>query len=376
MRLALVGPTHPLRGGIAHYTSFLYQEMSRYHDTAVISFRRQYPKLLFPGRTDADPSVTGPRVPAEPMLDSLDPLSWIRTAARLRSLDADAVVMQWWVPYWAPAFGVIARLLGPRSHTRLLYVCHNILPHEHLAGSALMARFALSPAQGYIVHSSGDEASLRALLPRAQIERCALPTYQALQATSLPTQGEARQSLGLAADEPVLLFFGFVRPYKGLRALLRALPEVRRSLPVHLLIVGEFWESPQSYAGEIEALGLGRAVSIVNRYVPNEELGPYFAAADVAVLPYESATQSAVAQLAFGLGLPVIATDVGGLSEAIENGHNGLLVPPGDIPALAQAIVHYFSESLGPAFREGIAASRDKFAWRRLREAIERLASA
>jgi len=373
MKIALIGPTYPFRGGISHYTSFLYEELSCHHDTTVISFRRQYPRLLFPGRSDVDPSTLENAVPAERLLDSLDPLSWARTVARLRSLRPDVVVMQWWVPYWAPAFGTIAHTLRLPPSPRLVYICHNVLPHESFAGARLLARFALSLASGYVVHSRDDESGLVSLFGRASIERCPLPTYGGLPGVHLPGQAEARRALGLAVDNPVLLFFGFVRPYKGLHTLLRAMPSVRRSLPAHLLIVGEFWEPVGTYRREIDALGLEKAVTIVDRYVPNDELGTYFAAADVAVLPYETATQSAVVQLAFGLGLPVIATDVGGLSEAVEHGCTGLLVPKSDPSALAQAILSYFHSNMGPGMRLAIAHSVDRFAWRSIREAIERL---
>jgi len=372
VRVALVGPVYPFRGGIAHYTAFLHDEMSRHHETHLFSFRRQYPKLLFPGRGDADPSAEPVRVPATYSLDPLNALTWLSTARAIRQLRPDVLVMQWWVPFWSPAFGVLARLVKARASAKVVYICHNVLPHERAVGAGLAVRFALAPADGFVVHSAQDEAMLLSLFPGTNVQRRPLPTYAGLRRGEPGSQQVARSALGLSAEH-VALFFGFVRPYKGLHTLLQALLLVRRSLPLHLLVVGEFWEPEEDYRRQVAELGLEGVVTIVNRYVPNEDLPCYFEAADVAVLPYESATQSAVAQLAFGFGLPVIATDVGGLGEAIHADVNGLLAPPGNPPALAAAILSYFSGDTAARLRRGVRQTAAEFDWSRMRQAIELL---
>ena len=172
-------------------------------------------------------------------------------------------------------------------------------------------------------------------------------------------------------NQPILLFFGFVRPYKGLDVLLEALPIILREFPVHLLIVGEIWGDETDYRTQIERLGLSSHVTIVNQYIPNEDLRRYFGAADVVVLPYRSATQSGVIQLAFGFGKPVITTQVGGLAEAVVDDVSGLIVPPGDTSALADAVIRFYRHHLGPRLVTGVAAHSDRFSWDRLVEIVE-----
>jgi glycosyltransferase involved in cell wall biosynthesis len=182
-----------------------------------------------------------------------------------------------------------------------------------------------------------------------------------------------RSQFGLPEDQAVLLFFGFVRPYKGLDVLLDALPIVRRRMPIHLFVVGEMWDRTTPYLSHIQRLGIEACVTLVNRYVPNEELESYFSAADVVVLPYRSATQSAVIQLAFGFDKPVITTDVGGLAEAVTDGVNGLIVPPADPNALAEAIIRFFGDDLQTTLAQGVLAHKQRFSWDRVMDTIDDL---
>ncbi|HEU5014468.1 MAG TPA: glycosyltransferase, partial [Roseiflexaceae bacterium] len=211
---------------------------------------------------------------------------------------------------------------------------------------------------------------LQALLPRAHVIKTHHPTYVELaQQSDAHTDATLREQLGLPHDCPVILFFGFVRPYKGLEYLIQAMPLARQRRPVHLLVVGEFWSSPEFYERFTRDLHVEHAVTFVNRYVPNEELKPYFDLADVVVLPYVSATQSGVAQLAFGFGKPVITTRVGGLYEVVEDGVNGLLVPPQDEQALADAITRFYDEDL--AARLSQHSQQHAFSWDDLVKAVE-----
>jgi glycosyltransferase involved in cell wall biosynthesis len=189
-----------------------------------------------------------------------------------------------------------------------------------------------------------------------------------------PQPSEARKRLGLGAEAAVILFFGFVREYKGLRYLIEAMPHILSRLDAHLLVVGEFWDDPDPYRRKIAELGLEHRTTIVDRYVPDEEAGLYFAAADLVALPYVDATQSAVVQLAFGLGVPVVTTRVGGLAEVVQDGVTGLLVPARQSAALAEAVVRFFDEGLGPSLRNNIRAQADRFSWDRLLAIIEELA--
>ncbi|MCG8352924.1 MAG: glycosyltransferase [Chloroflexales bacterium] len=379
MRICVVGPTYPYRGGIAHYTTLLVRHLrAASHWTKLYSFTRQYPRWLFPGKTDKDPSGTPLQVECEYILDPVNPLSWWRLYRKVRADAPDMLLLQWWVPYWTPCLTMISRWIKRYTNIRIVYICHNVVPHE--GGGVLDRRLAMAvlrQGDAFIVHSEQDRYRLLALLPKATVIKTHLPTYAELAMAPDASSAEAlRHQLDLPDHLPILLFFGFVRPYKGLEYLIQALPRVLRQLHVHLLVVGEFWTSPlfyQRYAAEFD---VERSITYVNRYVPNEELPPYFDLADVVVLPYTSATQSAVVQLAFGFGKPVITTRVGGLYEVVQDGINGLIVPPQDEQALAEAIIRYFCQNLGPELTANVQQSTaaQTFSWQQLVTHIERVA--
>ena len=374
MKIAVVGPTYPYRGGIAHYTTLMVRHLRQRHSVQFYSFTSQYPRWLFPGRTDRDPSQAALKEPCEYLLSPLNPPSWLRTAGRIHADNPDALITPWWVTCWAPAWSVLTRLARVGRTIQTIFICHNVLPHERVWWDRPLARLALSAGDGFIVHSQQDADVLLAMFPHAGVRVTPHPTYRPVGKKALaPTA--ARQALGLDAARPVLLFFGFVRPYKGLDLLLDALPLVRREIPAHLLVVGEIWGEEASYRQQVERLGLADHVTFVNRYVPNEELGVYFGAADVVVLPYRSATQSGVVQLAFGFGKPVITTRIGGLAEVVADGVSGLIVPPGEPSVLADAILCFYQDELGPVLAAGVAAQMGRFSWERLVNVIDELAS-
>jgi glycosyltransferase involved in cell wall biosynthesis len=377
VKICIIGPTYPYRGGISHYTTLLVKHLEAAgHQVKLYSYTRQYPRFLFPGKTDKDPSATTLRVPCEYIVDPIQPLSWWRVYRRIRRDAPDLLILQWWVPYWTPSLAAISWLIKRRTKIKLVYVCHNVTPHEE-SGTLdhRLAWVVLRRGDAFIVHSEQDRRKLLALLRRPQVWRTNLPTYEVLrQLTDSSEQISSIRSALKLEGKQLLLFFGFVRPYKGLEYLIQALPLVREKLPdVHLLIVGEFWTGKQAYLAYAEQAGVVEHISIVDQYVPNEDLPAYFAAADVVVLPYVTATQSAVVQLAFGFGKPVITTRVGGLHEVVQDGYNGLVVPPQNEEALAAAIIRYFSESLAEPMREHIALERDagRFSWQEVIQALE-----
>lgn len=366
-RFCLIGPTYPFRGGIAHYTTLLTQNLREKNEALLISFTRQYPGWMFPGRSDRDPSQAPLRTEAEYLLDPLNPLSWRRTVLRIKQWAPDVVVMPWWVPFWAPAWAVIGwRIKRLPSPPKLIFICHNVLPHEEGPLDKFALRLALGSGDGYIVHSQADASKLARHLPNARVKVTPLPTYAAIGeggTTSLP--------VSLPEDRPILLFCGFVRPYKGLDTLLAALPRVLERQSVQLLVAGEFWAGEEQYRAQIAHLHVEEHVTIINRYLTNEELSACILAADVVVLPYRTATQSAIVQLAFGLGRPVITTDVGGLPDVVDDGLTGLIVPPDEPEALASAINEFFEHNLGPQFEANIREQESRFEWQRLVDGIQ-----
>jgi glycosyltransferase involved in cell wall biosynthesis len=375
MRYVLIGPTYPYRGGISHYTTLLYQHLGAAHEVKLYSFKRQYPARLFPGRTDRDPSHSPLRADCKYLLDPSNPLTWLETFRRIKGDRPDALIFQWWVPYWAPAFASIAGLVRRFTATRVMFICHNVFPHERSVIDRALVRLALTQGQFFIVQSEKDLHDLKRLLPGVPVRRTVHPIYEALALGGTMTAEEAKRELSLKGK--VLLFFGFVREYKGLKYLLRAMPQVMGRMDVHLLIVGEFWDDKSSYLNLIGELGIAQAVTIVDRYIPNEELGLYFSAADVVVLPYVDATQSGVTQLAYGFEKPVITTLVGGIPEVVKNGETGLIVPPKDSEALGEAIVRYFEEDLSARFTPNIRAQVQggAFSWKGLVGLIEGFSS-
>ncbi|MGQ9599807.1 MAG: glycosyltransferase [Anaerolineae bacterium] len=373
MKCVLIGPTYPFRGGIAHYTTLLCHELRKRHQVTLLSFRRQYPAWLFPGRTDRDPSQQVLAVDCERPLDPLLPWTWRTTARRIEELEPDLVLVQWWVPFWAPIWSVILWHVRRRIAGRVLFISHNVLPHEARRWDRWLARQVLGQGDAVIVHSQQDRQALQTLLPAMDVRVAVHPTYEIFAPQAL-SPSAARRRLGLKEEQRVLLFFGFVRAYKGVRYLIEAVSLLPDHLDIHLLIVGEFWDDVAPYREQIRASGLEGRVTVIDRYIPNEEVGIYFAAADLVVLPYTEASQSGVAQIAWGAGVPVITTSVGGLPDVIQDGATGLLVPPGDSPALAAAILRYFEEGLSPTFRANIQAQKARFSWERLAALIEELA--
>ena len=339
MRITVIGPAYPLRGGIAHHVYCLKQELTRRgHSVQVISFRKLYPDIFFPGKTELDVSSSTLDAGAEPVLNPLNPITWARAFKRVESFAPDGLIFQWWQPFFGLMIGTLVRLFHKKG-LRCIIECHNVFPHESTPFDRLLLKFALPPADAFITHSREEEADLLPLVPGERIS-----------VASLPTPGEFFGGTNHARDGRTILFFGKVRKYKGLDVLLAAMPKVLSEVNCQLLIVGEFYDSIERYRQLIRKLELEPHVEIDNRYVPNEEVVGIFDRADVLVLPYLSATQSAVAQIALRNGLPVIASRTGGLSEVVIENVNGLLFPPGDSDALADQIISYFKNSLGPVF--------------------------
>lgn len=289
-------------------------------------------------------------------VDPLDPRSWLAAARAIAAYTPDLLVVSWWATTpWIVCWHFVARQVRRRSpSTRVVYWCHDVRPRsQHRAYLAVTAR-ALRPADAFIVHAAHQADELRKMRPGATVLTTPLPSLDMFAGQRLPAAA-ARRRLGIAEGARVALFFGIVSPYKGLDDLLDALPAARQAVPdLHLLVVGRFEGGSDAYRARVQRLALSGVVTMVDGYVPDADVALYFSAADVVVLPYREATQSGVAALACGFGVPVIATDVGGLGEAVADGIDGLLVPPGRPDALAQAIARYFTDGLAAPLAAGL----------------------
>lgn len=339
--LAHIGPAYPYRGGIAHFTELTARALhAAGHKPALYTFQRQYPDALFPGRTQTVEAGTPP--PSDlprprRCIDTLNPLSWYRTARHLRRNTAGAVI-QYWMPFMAPPFAYLAWQMRRVGHP-VVGVIHNALPHERHWGDAMLSRLFLRQLSGAVALSESVAADVHALapaLPTAQVDHPAYTRFG-----TPPDQKAARSRLDLPSEGPVVLFFGFVRRYKGLDVLLDAWPAVQHARPdAFLCVAGEAYDDPAPYRRQMEALPAPDRVRWDDRYIPEDRVADYFAAADLVVQPYRHATQSGVVQIAAHIGRPAIVTAVGGLPEMIDSGQTGFVVPPEDPDALAESIVH------------------------------------
>lgn len=377
MKYVLIGPTYPYRGGISHYTTLLVEHLRKKHEVKLYSYVRQYPGFLFPGETDKDPSRLVLRTGCEYLVDPINPLTWLSVFWRMRQDDPDALILQWWVPYWTPTLAGISFLVRTFTSIKIVYICHDIAPPD--GGGPFdrhLARFVLKRGDSFIVHSQGNLQNLRQMLSKNDVHLTVHPSYDMFSGGCPPDKSEVQARLGVHGR--TILFFGFVRLYKGLEYLLQALPEVLKRLDVQLLIAGEFWIPESYYRQFIDDENVAKHVVIVNRYIPNEEVPYYFAAADVVVFPYVAGSQSGAVQLAYGFGKPVIVTGAGGIADVVKEGKTGLVVPPRNSQALAEAIVRYFEDGLGEKFTAEIQKVEQKslFAWENLVELIERLTAA
>ncbi len=375
MNFVLVGPAPPLRGGISQYNWSLAGELALHHRVVVISFSRQYPALLFPGASQREgpgeaappPAREGP-VTVEALVDSIRPSTWKEAADRIRGLRPEAVVFQWWHPFFSPAFTSMTRRIKKNTRSRVLFLCHNVYPHERLAwpGGAALEEWLIGRAfagiDGFLVHSERLGEQVRHFKPAARLRRVFHPSYDfysAWDAPTPPSEGRAR-----------LLFFGNIRPYKGLEVLLEALGRIAGRLDFEATVAGEFYVDSKPYRDLAERLGVADRIVWIDRYVENERVPALFRAADLVVLPYLRATQSGVVPLAYQFERPVIASDVGGLSEVVLDGLTGYLVPPGDPAALARRILDFFGENRPPRFQDNIRAFRSRLSWRQVTDGI------
>jgi len=371
MKISVIGPTYPYKGGISHYNTLLCKYLAKKHEVSIISFKRLYPKFLYPGKEQKD-KESKKRLGldnVEYVIDSLNPFTWIKAVFNIKREKPALLIFHWWTPFFAFVFFVISFLIKKLTNAKVLFICHNVMPHEKTLIDRALSKLVFSNVDFFIVHSKEDMANLKSLVPRAVARQTFHPTYEVFKFKEMSKE-KVKKELGIASDK-VILFFGYVREYKGLAYLIEAMPRVLEKLDVALLIVGEFWDSKEKYLGKIDELGLKEKVKIIDKYVPNEEIGLYFSAADVVVLPYISATQSGIVQIAYGFNKPVITTNIGGLPDVVRDGETGLIVESKNSNALAETIIAYFEEGKEKEFAKNIMKEREKFSWNKIVRVIQ-----
>lgn len=309
VKIVLIGPVYPYRGGIAHYTSLLSRAIEQEgHSLKLISFKRQYPRILFPGKTDKDPSAQKLEVgTVDFSIDSLNPISWAITFKHIVNFSPDVFVLQWWVSFWFPVwffFGVLNYFV---LKVPLVYMIHNVLPHEEKFWDKWLVQMTLRWGARFCVQSADERKILKSYFPKKTVKVIHHPIYDMFVDQSI-SKSRAREYLAFPPKATILLFFGVIREYKGLADFLNVFPSIIEAAPESiLLIAGEFWQNKQKYLEMIENLGVTNNVIIADKYIPNEEVPYYFCAADVLVAPYRKITGSGVIQMAMGFQLPIIS---------------------------------------------------------------------
>jgi D-inositol-3-phosphate glycosyltransferase len=370
MKILIIGPAHPLRGGIAQFLALLYNALKkRGHDVLFHRFIRQYPKFLFPGKTQDDESKSPVEVDSKPLFDPLNPFNWFVEGARIAGEKPNLIILKWWMPFFGPSYFAVLLITKLLCRTKVLLIVDNAIPHEKRPGDMLFTKLVFSLTDYFVVMSESVRDDLIKLKPDAKFILTPHPLYDVFGEPK--DKDEAKRALGVSG--PVILFFGFIREYKGLHVLLDAMPKTVKDVPLTLVVAGEFYEDKDSYTEQIDRLQLKGSVKVLDRFIPNEAVGDYFSAADVLVLPYRSATQSGITQIAFAFDLPVIATHVGGLPEVVTDGETGFLVPPDDPEALADAVIRYFQTDCLKKFSENVRRERGRFSWEAFTEAVERI---
>ena len=371
-RIVLVGSMYPYRGGIAHFLETMVRGLEqRGHETLPVTFSRQYPDFLFPGKTQYETADVQDPVPARRLLDTVGPWSWFSAAREILRFRPDAILYKYWMPFFAPGYGTLLWLLR-RHGVRGYAVVDNAIPHERRPGDRALSRFFLGQCSGLLVMSDSVQRDIDSLGVRAPQRRVNHPIYDIF-GEGMP-RATARELLGYDAGTPLLLFFGYVRKYKGLQIALEAMPQILEQLPdARLLVCGEFYEGESEYRASIERLGIGDHVDLHADYVPSDEVARWFCASDVVVQPYVSATQSGVAQIAYQFERPSIISDVGGLSEVVPHEEAGFVVEPNSPTKLAEAVGRYFAENWESRLAIGIQRERQKYGWDQLYEAFEEL---
>jgi D-inositol-3-phosphate glycosyltransferase len=374
MKIIIIGPAYPLRGGLATYNERLARAFQAAGDEVrIVTFSLQYPDFLFPGQTQFSTEAGPHDLDIEVSLNSVNPLSWLSVGRKLRAVRPDLVVFRFWLPFMGPALGTVARLVRGNGHTRVVAITDNVIPHEKRPGDRPLTRYFLSACDGFVTMSRSVLGDLQRLgFGRKPALYRPHPLYDNF--GPIKPKDEALAALGLSAEVGYLLFFGFIRAYKGLDILLEAFADARlATLPVKLIIAGEFYEDAAPYEALIQQHKLESRLVRATDFIPNERVADYFCAADLIVQPYKNATQSGVSQIAYHFERPMLVTDVGGLAELIPAGEVGYVVPP-NAQAIADAIVDFYARQREARFTEGVREHKKQFSWPLMVAALKEVA--
>lgn len=379
-KIVILSPAHPLRGGIAASSERLATAFQAAgHEVTIYSFSLQYPAFLFPGKTQFSSNPPPQGLTIKTRINSVNPLNWWAVGREIALEQPDRVVVRFWLPFMGPCLGSILRVarLFSQKKCKITALVDNIVPHETRPGDRLFARWFVQTCDDFVVMSQSVGDEIKAFLGEktnltklSETVRYAPHPIYDIYGEAIDKK-EARCRLGIPPDVPLVLFFGFVRKYKGLDLLLEALAD--SALPylqkVHVTIAGECYEDWRFYQNIIEEKGLRERAHIFAEFIPSERVAEFFSAADLVVQPYRTATQSGISQIAFHFDKPMVVTEVGGLPEIVRPGISGYVVPP-QPKAIGLAIADFFENDRANQFREGVLAEKNRFSWENLVKAI------
>ncbi len=369
-KIIIIGPAHPLRGGLASYDERLAKEfIDEGFDTTIYTFSYQYPGFLFPGTTQYSSEPAPENISIKIKINSVNLFNWIKVGNELRKLKPDIIVVRYWLPFMAPCLGTILRRVKKNHYTKVICIADNIFPHEKMPGGKILTHYFIKPIDGFITMSQKVLGDLKQFAKNKPAQFVPHPLYDNF--GEIISKHEARKKLGINEDEKVLLFFGFIRKYKGLDILLKAMKTLKTEYNVHnlkLLIAGEFYEDEKNYQDLLNDPTIKDNLILHTQFISDSEVKYYLCAADCVVQPYRSATQSGVTPLAYHFEKPMIVTNVGGLPSLVHDGKVGLIAEPNP-ESIAEKIIKYF-EFGEDYFLPGLREEKKKYSWKVMTEAI------
>ncbi len=379
-KVIIIGPAHPLRGGgITTFNERLARQFQiEGYQTCIYSFSLQYPGFLFPGKSQFTDIPAPEDLDIHSRINSINPFNWISVGKEIKKLKPDIVVARYWIPLMGPCLGTLLRIIKKNKHTRIICIADNVIPHEKRFGDKAFTRYFIKPVDAFITMS---EEVLRDLKTFTSKKALLVPHPLYDNFGEKVSKEEARKALGIAAGEPVMLFFGFIRKYKGLDILLDAIKILMERFPgtdlplkiPKLLIAGEFYENRKTYDDQISKLGIGDQLILRTGFIPDSEVKNYLCAADVVIQPYRHATQSGVTPLAYHFEIPMIVTNVGGLPSMVPDDKVGLVAAP-TATSLAEKIIEYFTKG-EVHFLPHLVEEKKKFSWAKMVESILEMAN-
>ena len=363
--IVIIGPAHPLRGGLASFNERLAREFQNSgHNVSVFSFSLQYPGFLFPGTTQYSSEPAPADIKIYSLINSVNPINWIRVGSKLKKVRPDLIVVRYWLPFMGPCLGSILRIVRNNNHTKIICIADNIIPHENRIADRAFTKYFLKPIDAFITMSNKVLLDLKKFAAAKPAVQLAHPLYDNF--GDKQPKAVAKAKLGISIDENIILFFGFIRAYKGLDLLLSAFNlfiNNQTSSPARntkLLIAGEFYEDRKKYDELITTYNLADKVILRTQFIADSEVKYYLSAADVVVQPYRSATQSGVTPLAYHFEVPMIVTRVGGLPLMVPESV-GLVAEP-DAASIAHALQEFFQRG-GDHFIPGLKEEKKKYSW-------------